>query len=119
VKRVHNLQDAIKVSQQSPGGIEVPNRDPASQKKVRDALMVLGATLPDTKRMFGTKDQVDPVRRLIGPPRFGAAIPPFKRRESTLRNGRFRPGSISCSLPLDNRDNIVPMGTPNVAAISL
>jgi hypothetical protein len=54
VKRVHNLQDAIKVSQQSPGGFEVPNWDPANQKKVRDALMVLGATLPDTKRMFGT-----------------------------------------------------------------
>ena len=66
VKRVHNLQDAIKVSQQSPGSFEVPNWDPASQKKVRDALLVLGATLPDTKRMFGTKDQVDPVRRLIG-----------------------------------------------------
>jgi hypothetical protein len=33
---------------------------------VRAALLVLGATLPDTKRMFGTKDQVDPVRRLIG-----------------------------------------------------
>src|SRR5258708_21821093 len=65
-KRGHNLQDAIKVSQQSPGSFEVPNWDPASQKKVRDALMVLGATVPDTKRMFGTKDQVDPVRRLIG-----------------------------------------------------
>ena len=66
VKRVHNLQDAIKVSQQGPGSFEVPNWDPASQKKVRDALMVLGATVPDTKRMFGTRDQVDPVRRLIG-----------------------------------------------------
>jgi hypothetical protein len=33
---------------------------------VRDALLVLAATLPDTKGMFGTKDQVDPVRRLIG-----------------------------------------------------
>jgi hypothetical protein len=66
VKRVHNLQDEIKFSQQSPGSFEVPNWDPVSQKKVRDALMVLGATIPDTKRMFGTKHQVDPVRRLIG-----------------------------------------------------
>jgi len=33
---------------------------------VRDALLVLGAALRDTKRMFGTKNQVDPVRRLIG-----------------------------------------------------
>jgi uncharacterized protein DUF1254 len=44
MKRVHNLQDAIKVSQQSPGSFEVPNWDPASQKKVRDALLVLAAT---------------------------------------------------------------------------
>jgi hypothetical protein len=66
VNQVHNLQDAIKVSQQSPGSFEVPNWDPASQKKVRDALLALGATLRDTHRMFGTKDQVDPVRRLIG-----------------------------------------------------
>ena len=29
-------------------------------------LLVLASTLPDTKRMFGPKDKVDPVRRLIG-----------------------------------------------------
>jgi hypothetical protein len=44
----------------------VPNWDQASQKKVRDALLVLGTTLPDTKRMFGPRDQVDPIRHLIG-----------------------------------------------------
>jgi len=65
VKRVHNLQDAIEVNQQTPGDFKVPNWDPASQNKVRDALLALAATIPDTKRMFGTKDRVDPVRRLI------------------------------------------------------
>jgi hypothetical protein len=66
VQQVHALQDAIKVEQQSPGRFEAANWDQASQKKVRDALLVLATTLPDTNRMFGTKDQVDPVRRLIG-----------------------------------------------------
>ena len=66
VEEVHKLQDAIKVEQKSPGKFEVPNWDPASQKKVRDALLVLGSTLPDSKRMFGPRDQVDPVRHLIG-----------------------------------------------------
>jgi hypothetical protein len=28
--------------------------------------MVLGSTMPDFKRAFGTKDEVDPVRHLIG-----------------------------------------------------
>jgi hypothetical protein len=66
LEQAHALQDAIKVSQQGGGRFEVPNWDPASQKKVRDCLLVLGSTLPDMKRMFGAKDQVDPVRRLIG-----------------------------------------------------
>jgi hypothetical protein len=64
--KVHALQDAIKVDQ--PGGLgkfEVPKWDPVSQKKVRDALIALGTTLTDTSHAFGTKDQVDPVQRLI------------------------------------------------------
>jgi hypothetical protein len=66
LKKVQALQDAVKVSQQSPGKFEIPNWDPVSHKKVRDALLVLYATLPDMNRMFGTREQVDPVRRLIG-----------------------------------------------------
>lgn len=66
VKEVHALQDAIRVIQKDSGKFEVPNWDQASQKKVRDALMVLNTTLPDLKRMFGPKELVDPVRRLIG-----------------------------------------------------
>ncbi len=66
VQQVHALQDAIKVSQSNPGRFEVPNWDPASQKKVRDALLILATTIPDFRKAFGTKDQVDPVRHLIG-----------------------------------------------------
>jgi hypothetical protein len=65
--KVHKLQDAIKLSQPGgPGKFEIPEYDPVSQKKVRDALIALADTLPDTKRMFGNKAQVDPVRFLIG-----------------------------------------------------
>jgi hypothetical protein len=66
LKKVHALQDSVKVSQQRPGNFTIPNWDPVSHKKVRDALLVLYATLPDMNRMFGTKEEVDPVRRLIG-----------------------------------------------------
>ncbi|MDU0339995.1 DUF1254 domain-containing protein [Bosea rubneri] len=66
LQQVHALQDAIKVSQKSPGKFEVPNWDHASQKKVRDALLVLGSTIPDFKKAFGTKKEVDPIRHLIG-----------------------------------------------------
>jgi hypothetical protein len=67
VKQVHALQDAIKVEQPGgPGKFEEPNWDPVSHKKVRDALLVLGQTIPDTRRMFGANGRVDPVRHLIG-----------------------------------------------------
>ena len=66
LKKVHALQDGVRVSQKRSGTFEIPNWDPVSHKKVRDALLVLYASLPDSNRMFGTRQQVDPVRRLIG-----------------------------------------------------
>jgi hypothetical protein len=66
IQEAVKLQDAIKVEQKNAGKFEVPNWDPVSQKKVRDALIVLSSTLPDTRRMFGTKSEVEPVRHLIG-----------------------------------------------------
>jgi len=66
VKKVCALQDATKVEQKSAGRFEVPNWDQESQKKVRDALLALNETVPDSKRMFGARDEVDPVRHLIG-----------------------------------------------------
>jgi len=66
VQQVHALQDATRIGLKSPGKFEAPNWDPASQKKVRDALLVLATTIPDFKGAFGAEGQVDPVRRLIG-----------------------------------------------------
>lgn len=66
VDAVHKLQDAIQVSQNNPGTFEVPKWDLASQKKIREALLVLASTLPDMRHAFGPKGEVDPVRYLIG-----------------------------------------------------
>jgi len=66
VEAVHALQDAAKITQAGMGAFEVPNWDQASQKMVRDALLVLGSTIPDFNGAFGTKDEVDPIRHLIG-----------------------------------------------------
>ncbi|HEY3394116.1 MAG TPA: DUF1214 domain-containing protein [Lacipirellulaceae bacterium] len=65
---VHALQDSVQVMRHGsgPGAFEVPRWDPASQKKVRDALLVLASTLPDLRSGFGRKEEVDPVRHLIG-----------------------------------------------------
>jgi hypothetical protein len=62
----HALQDGIAVKQDKSGTFEVPKWDPLSQKTVRDALVALSNTLPDTGGTFGTKQDTDPVRHLIG-----------------------------------------------------
>lgn len=66
VKKVHALQDAIRISQKGNGKFELPTWDAASQKKVRDALLVLASTVGSFDRAFGTKAQVDPIRHLMG-----------------------------------------------------
>jgi hypothetical protein len=67
VDTVRALQDAIKISQPGgPGAFKIPNWDASSQVRVRDALLDLARTVPDTKGMFGPRGKVDPVRRLIG-----------------------------------------------------
>jgi hypothetical protein len=65
IDAVHALQDGLTTQQDSVGSFEVPEWDPVSQKAVRDALLALARTLPDTKRAFGPAQDTDPVRHLI------------------------------------------------------
>jgi len=67
VQQVHSLQDALKVSQPHTGTFVVPNWDEVSRKKVQAALLQLGTTVTDTRRMFGGQEsELDPVRHLVG-----------------------------------------------------
>lgn len=66
VATVHALQDAIVVHQAGRGSFEIPEWDAASHARVRDALRVLGGTIPDCRHGFGTRDGVDPLHFLVG-----------------------------------------------------
>jgi hypothetical protein len=66
LEQAHALQNAVEVKQASPGKLDLPDWEQESQRTVRDALLKLAATVPDTRRMFGSRGQVDPVRHLIG-----------------------------------------------------
>jgi hypothetical protein len=66
LEEAHRLQDAIVVEQTCRGWFQAPAWDAGSQKRVRSALMALGRTLQDSRRMFGARAHVDPVRHLIG-----------------------------------------------------
>lgn len=66
LEEAHRLQDALEIEQKSQGTFEIPHWDPVSQKKVREALLILASTVTDTKRAFGSKEDVDPIQHLIG-----------------------------------------------------
>jgi hypothetical protein len=68
VKAVHALQDAIGVQQPAKGQLETPQWDEASLKAVREALLALAAANGgiDSARMFGRREDVDPVQHLLG-----------------------------------------------------
>jgi hypothetical protein len=66
--KVHSLQDTLTVTQSQTGTFEVPDWDRTSLDAIRNALNALihanGGV--DSARMFGRKDQVDPVQHLLG-----------------------------------------------------
>ncbi|MBN8945175.1 MAG: DUF1254 domain-containing protein [Rhizobiales bacterium] len=66
LEEVHRLQDAIKVSQNATGRLELPNWDEASLTDIRNALLVLAKHQPSFQGAFGARGQVDPIQHLIG-----------------------------------------------------
>jgi hypothetical protein len=77
VQAAHALQDGVKATQpKGPGRFDIPAWEPGSQKKIRDALLVLAASITDTRRAFGSRQQVDPIQHLIGAASAWGANPP-------------------------------------------
>jgi hypothetical protein len=56
------LQDAIKVTQPDRGKLELPDWNQAQRKSLHDALLGLMPFVPDSRRVFGDKGEVDEVR---------------------------------------------------------
>jgi len=68
VKKVHALQDELTAEQKEKGRLQIPDWDPASHKRLRDALLGVVAANGgmNSAKMFGRKDQVDEVQHLLG-----------------------------------------------------
>jgi hypothetical protein len=62
----HAAQDEIKVIQSDPGKFEAPDWDQDQRERLREALLRMGPFVPDSRRMFGDKPDVDEVRHLVG-----------------------------------------------------
>jgi hypothetical protein len=66
VATVNALQDGVTVEAVSSNPYSHPDYDEDSRQATFDGLMSLSAGLPDSKRTFGKREDVDPVRHLIG-----------------------------------------------------
>ena len=74
----HSVVEVAEIAQLADARIAIvvnPN-NPDGRIVAKDALLVLASTLPDTSRMYGKKDEVDPVRFVIGAASAWGANPP-------------------------------------------
>jgi hypothetical protein len=66
IAEVNALQDAVILNAGSDGPYTHPEYDDVTLDATREALLKLGQGLPDAEGMFGRKEDVDPIRHLIG-----------------------------------------------------
>ena len=66
MKKAHALQDAVRVTQASPGKLDLPDWDEKSLVDVRTQINKLALTVPNYQNAFGPVGEVDPVQHLMG-----------------------------------------------------
>jgi hypothetical protein len=66
MKAAHRFQDAVRVEQAEIGKFEVPDWKKDEVEKMRDTINVVASTVTDTSRMFGKKEELDPVYWMLG-----------------------------------------------------
>ena len=66
LQQAYRLQDAVVVEQDDMGTFEVPDWDEEEVAKMRATINVVSSTVSDSSKMFGRKDQLDPVYWLLG-----------------------------------------------------
>jgi hypothetical protein len=78
IAAVNALQDQLRVDAASAQPFTMPDYDQASFDATRGALLELAKGMSDYEGAFGSKDQVNPVRHLIGTASGWAGCPPTK-----------------------------------------
>ena len=66
MKAAHQLQDAVVVEQAELGTFTVPNWNAEEVEQMRATVNVISATVPETSKMFGRKEALDPVYHMLG-----------------------------------------------------
>jgi len=66
MKEAYRLQDAIGIEQADIGNFEVPDWKKDEVEKMRETINVVASTVTDTSKMFGKKEELDPVYWMLG-----------------------------------------------------
>lgn len=66
IKKANALQDGLKIEARSSKPYSPPDYDKKSYQATYKPLLALSALIPDTKRMFGKKEEVDETRHMLG-----------------------------------------------------
>jgi hypothetical protein len=66
MKEAHRLQDAVKVEQADVGKLEVPDWKKEEVEQMRETINVVATTVTDSSKLFGRKENLDPVYWLLG-----------------------------------------------------
>lgn len=90
---VRSLQDGLSLEAGSSRPYRHPDYDETSRKVTANALLELAQGIADTKHMFGSRDQVDPVRHLLGTASGWGGLPEseafYVLRTESRRAGRY------------------------------
>ncbi|WP_319549878.1 DUF1214 domain-containing protein [Desulfogranum marinum] len=66
MEKAYQLQDAVIVEQDDIGKLEVPDWSKEEVEQMRNTINVVGATVTDSSKFFGKKEELDPVYWLLG-----------------------------------------------------
>ena len=66
VAEAHRLRDQVGIVQDDIGILDLPNWDQEQVESVRSTLAEVGALAADSSKMFGRRDDLDPVYWTLG-----------------------------------------------------
>ncbi len=66
MRAANRLQDAVKVEQADIGTFDVPNWDKDQVEQMRETINVVASTVTDAGKLFGKKEELDPVYWMLG-----------------------------------------------------
>jgi len=66
MQEAYRLQDAVVTEQADIGEFEVPDWDKKEVEQMRETINVVGSTVTDSSKIFGRKENLDPVYWMLG-----------------------------------------------------